>query len=648
MSKSNNKFTKYLNQFIKRLGWQGLLLILVGFILGYFLAGPKTTKSQKQEQPELTQTEEQKLWTCSMHPQIKLPEPGQCPICFMDLIPLESTSGELELNQLKLSPTAMKLAEIHTTEVKHGMAVREINLSGKVTYDETRLKKIASWIPGRIEKLYIDYTGMAIDKGEKLFDLYSPELIAAQEELIQIKKSLQNYQNTSSQKTLEQAREKLRLLGLNQNQISNVEQSLTPSETITITSSTAGIVTAKDAIEGRYVNTGTVVYKIADLRQVWINLDAYESDLQWLKVGQKVGIKVAAYPGREFQGKILFIDPILDSKTRSIKVRVAVANPNLKLKPGMFVRAMIKSSLNAKGEIITTHLSDDKSQQDLPLIVPASALLITGKRAVAYVRVPNTEEPTFEFREVELGPKAGEYYIVKSGLEAGEKVVTRGNFKIDSAMEIAAKPSMMNPEGGGTGPKGHDHAVHNMDATSTAEMYMQQQPATQDTSVTNQHFRDTLNSLYSNYFISQKALAEDNAPSAKQALLEIRRIANQSAKAEFSINKDKRDKWQELSTKLMHQTHTLGSAESIDEIRKTFEAVSKTVLEIEQIFGHSGEDNFYQMYCPMAFDNKGAIWIQTDSSVNNPYFGSSMLKCGEVRETYRPHNTENKEVLDHE
>ena len=653
-----NKIKNYIKNLFKRFGWTGLVVIILAFSIGYFGAGNRESQNSKSGTHAHADTNEVEIWTCSMHPQIKLEEPGQCPICFMDLVPLESTGSEVSLNQLKLSQTAMELAEIQTSPVQRHPAIREVSLSGKVEYDETRVRKISSWISGRIEKLYINYTGMSVKKGDRLFEIYSPDLIAAQEELIQIKKALlksrdlgnQNYQKMKT--TLEKAREKLRLLGLNSDQIREIENQLQPFQTISIHSPTSGIVTAKQAIEGRYVNTGTIVYKVVDLSQVWIKLDAYESDLTWLQTGQEVNIRVESYPGKEFSGEISFIDPILNSKTRSVKVRVAVKNPDRKLKPGMFVRALVKAGLNNNGQIIAAQHLDHyqkMEQSNLPLVVPASSVLLTGKRAITYVRVPDTEEPTFEFREVELGPKAGEYYIVKSGLKAGEKVVTRGNFKIDSAMEIAAKPSMMNPEGGESGSKGHDHSGHTMESSSTtAEMDRQEKPAIQYTNVTDKNFIDNLNSLYTNYFELQKALAKDNSKTAKQALLEIHGIVNQTAKSDFNIDENGLKKWQKLSTNLMHQTHNISSTDSIDEIREVFEEVSKTVLEIEQNFGHSGKESFYQLYCPMAFDNKGAIWIQNDSSVNNPYFGSSMLKCGEVRESYPPQNAKEKEAGDHE
>ncbi|GAF96407.1 unnamed protein product, partial [marine sediment metagenome] len=231
------------------------------------------------------------------------------------------------------------------------------------------------------------------------------------------------------------------------------------------------------------VETGTKIYTIADLSQVWVQLDAYESDLAWLRYGQQVEFTTETYPGEIFKGRITFINPVLDEDTRTVKVRVNVPNPDQKLKPGMFVRAQVRSQLAAGGQVFDASLigkwispmhpeivKDGPGKCDIcgmdlvpaeelgypipkrapeaPLVIPSTAPLITGKRAVVYVRLPDREEPTFEGREVLLGQRAGDHYIVRHGLKEGELVVTAGNFKIDSALEIKARPSMMNPEGG--------------------------------------------------------------------------------------------------------------------------------------------------------------------------------------------------------
>ncbi len=248
------------------------------------------------------------------------------------------------------------------------------------------------------------------------------------------------------------AREKLRLWGLSKAQIENVEKSGKTRDHMTIHSPESGIVIRKHLNQGAYVKTGSRIYTVADLSRVWVQLDAYESDLKWLRHGQEVSFETEAYAGEVFRGSITFIAPVLDLRTRTAKIRVITENKDGKLKPGMFVRAVVRPVVAA-------------SEAQAPLVIPASAPLITGKRAVVYVKVPDAKRPTFEGREVVLGPRAGDYYIVRKGLRAGELVVARGAFKIDSSLQIEAKPSMMSPPSptdpaSPTGPKPGGHHGH--------------------------------------------------------------------------------------------------------------------------------------------------------------------------------------------
>lgn len=343
--------------------------------------------------------------------------------------------------EIRLTESAKVLAQIETTAVKRAYPEKEIRLVGKIDYDETRVKTITSWFSGRIDKLYIDFTGTQVAKGEVLADVYSPDLITAQSELLTALKFNDYYQGVRI------AKEKLKLLGLEPEQIDLIERLDSPESHIKITTPMAGTVTEKYVNEGEYIKTGSKLYKIADLSYLWVLCDAYESDLPWIQLGQSVNIEVEAYPGETFEGVIAFIDPYLNKNTRTINVRIELPNNQGLLKPEMFVNATVRVKLG------------ERAKNGPPLIVPASAVLQTGKRALVYVEVDNATEPTYEGREVVLGSRAGEYYIIKEGLKEGESVVTKGNFKIDSALQINAKKSMMNPEGGAPAM---GHAGHKM------------------------------------------------------------------------------------------------------------------------------------------------------------------------------------------
>jgi Cu(I)/Ag(I) efflux system membrane fusion protein len=474
------------------------ILLVVVFIAGYLVRSWTNSNFKSQIsnfQPEAG------WWTCSMHPQIRQPKPGKCPICFMDLIPVATEHVDVGPRQISFSKEAIKLMEIETTPVERKFATAEIRMVGKIDYDETQVKHITAWVPGRIDRLFVDFTGITVAKGDHMVELYSPELLSAQAELLQAVKAASNIKSETSElvkrstlATLEAAGEKLRLLGLTEEQIEKIEASGEPVTHLIIYSPIGGIVINKHATEGMYVQTGTPIYTVADLSHLWVKLDAYESDLPWIRYGQETEFTTEAYPGEIFKGKISFIDPVLNDKTRTIKVRVDVDNSDGKLKPGMFVKAVVRANIARGGRAMTPELAGSwicpmhpsvikvepgtcdicgmnlvtpeslgyvkaDVPKEAPLVIPASAPLITGTRAVVYVQVPETEKPTFEGREIVLGPRAGDYYIVRSGLAEGEIVVTNGNFKIDSALQILAKPSMMNPEGHEmpAGHQGHSH-----------------------------------------------------------------------------------------------------------------------------------------------------------------------------------------------
>lgn len=587
-------------------------------------------------------------WTCSMHPQIQKTEPGKCDICGMELIPVntgdDDDSGPREL---KMSESAKALAKIQTATVTRQYEEYELRMVGKVEYDETRLKYITAWFPGRLDRLYVDYTGTPVKKGDHLVDIYSPSILTDQEALLQAKNAAARSTNSTANpalvnrsQTLERARERLRLLGLTERQIAAIEDKGEVSEQVTFYSPIDGIVVHKNALEGDYVQTGSRIYTIADLSHVWVKLDAYESDLQWIHYGQEVEFTTISHPGEVFKGRVSFIDPYLNEQTRTVKVRVNVDNSDGKLKPEMFVRAVVQGNVNAAGEIYDqvlagkwispmhpeiikdepgtcdicgmplvkaetlVYVSAMDKEHEPPLVIPSSAPLITGTRAVVYIKVPNTEKPTFEGREIVLGPRLKDHYIVHAGLEEGEEIVVKGSFKIDSALQIQAKPSMMNPQGGGSAG-GHQHG----EETPQVEIQMPSLPSIP---------KEALPDLLSAYQPVYKALVNDDLSSAQKA-------SNDwvAAAKNHSLNQVER-----FGHGIMH-------AKSLDEARGSFKHISDTLIQAAKKINPNNE-SLYVVHCPMAFNNTGADWIQWNDNVLNPYFGDAMLTCGSVTETVVP------------
>ena len=480
----------------KQMAVLAIAALLVGIGVGMQLGGPEERGGPAHQAAE----EQAEVWTCAMHPQIRMPGPGQCPICAMDLIPVvASDAGEvLGPRQLRLSPRARQLASIQTAPVVRRFAPVEVRMVGKIAVDETRVSYITAWVPGRIDRLYVDYTGIRVEEGDHMAYLYSPELLTAQEELIQALRASEQLGDSgvasigqTARATVMAVREKLRLLGLKREQIDRIERERRAFDHLTVYAPVGGVVVEKHLSQGAYVQTGTQIYTIADLSQVWLELAAYESDLPWVHYGQEVEFATEAHPGTAFKGRISFVDPMLDEKTRTVRVRVNVPNEDFKLKPGMLARATVRARVAADGRVMDPEMAGkwigpmhpeivrdgpgtcdicgmdlvraeelgymrlDEAGAEAPLVVPASAPLITGKRAVVYVAVPG-EEGLFTGREVVLGPRAGDYYLVRKGLREGEEVVVNGAFKIDSALQIRAQPSMMSPEGGRSVP-GHSH-----------------------------------------------------------------------------------------------------------------------------------------------------------------------------------------------
>ncbi|MCK4563088.1 MAG: efflux RND transporter periplasmic adaptor subunit [Verrucomicrobia bacterium] len=634
-----------------------IVALIAGFALrGFFISPPPASDPHLHAPSSLPE-----IWTCSMHPQIQLPKAGKCPICFMDLIPLETGDdeggGEREIS---VSPYAAKLMELETAEVTRHFAEAEIRMVGKVDYDETRVSTISAWVPGRIDRLFVDYTGVPVQKGDHLAELYSPELLTAQEELIQAVQTLGKLKNSQSSMLLETAeltiiaaREKLRLWGFTAEQTAEIEKRGNPDDHMTIYSPGAGIVIHKNVQEGMYVKTGTRIYTIADLSTVWIQLDAYESDLNWLRYGGGVEFTTETYPGKTFEGTISFIDPVINPATRTAKVRVIVENPALELKPGMFVRAVARPKVAADGRVMNSDLAGKwispmhpevvkdgpgscdvcgmplvtaeslgyvvESEENAPLLIPASAAMKTGKRAVVYVEMPEKEKPTYEGREVKLGVRLGDFHVVESGLDEGERVVTRGAFKLDAELQIRAKPSMMSPEGGGTLPHMHHGGTPMKETPHPASQPMK----------TPEEFSIQLGTVVEAYFEIHTALAGDD-PQASQAAA----VAMKEQLGEVDMGLlagDAHRVWMGHLKNLNAVLVKLARAEKIEKQRETFYSLSQQLAQTVQVF--PVQQPVFQAFCPMAFDNVGAIWLQKSEEVLNPYFGEMMLRCGEIQET---------------
>jgi Cu(I)/Ag(I) efflux system membrane fusion protein len=399
------------------------LLVLFGLFLGWLFFHSSSTPKDEHDHTESEKKNE--IWTCSMHPQIKMDKPGKCPICAMDLILLnQNSTAQMDSNAIHFTADAAALANVATSIVSRSKPAKEVRLYGKVQADERLLQNQVAHISGRIEKLFVGFTGEAVTKGQLLALIYSPELITAQQELLEAAKEKQ-----MQPAIYEAAIEKLRQWMLNDKQIAQIEQSGRVKTKFEVYANTSGVVTTKKVNVGDYVSQGASLFDIANLSRVWVLFDAYESDLPFLNVGNTVSFSLQALPDKDFNSTIRFIDPVIDPVSRVAKVRVEVDNSGGKLKPEMFATGIVKANLNAY---------KDK------LVIPRSAVLWTGKRSVVYVKQSDSDELHFRMREIETGPMLGNSYVVISGLEEGEEIVSDGTFSVDAAAQLEGKPSMMN------------------------------------------------------------------------------------------------------------------------------------------------------------------------------------------------------------
>jgi Cu(I)/Ag(I) efflux system membrane fusion protein len=403
---------------------RGGLFVAIGLFIGWAVFhSPEKAEEKHNHATEETKSE---IWTCSMHPQIRMDKPGKCPICAMDLIPLvQSGTSGMDPAAVHLTKESAELANVLTTIVSTQNPVKELRLFGKIQADERLLQNQVTYISGRIEKLMVNFTGEMVRKGQPLALIYSPELVTAQQELLEAAKT-----KSTQPEIYEAAKEKLRQWKLTDNQISEIEKSAKVQANMEVESTASGIVTARRVNNGDYVSQGSVLYEVSDLSRIWVLFDAYESDLPFLKKGDKVDFTIQALPGLAYSGTIMFIDPVIDPVNRVAKVRLEMSNPGAKLKPEMFVTGIVKSNLDEY---------KDK------LVIPRSAVLWTGKRSIVYVKQPG-DEPVFKIREIELGPQLGNSYVVSNGLADGEEIVTEGAFSVDAAAQLEGKPSMMNQE----------------------------------------------------------------------------------------------------------------------------------------------------------------------------------------------------------
>lgn len=643
----------------KRIAWFGRKLLPVGLFLatgvalivllgvaqrvGWIRAVENASKS--------LETAVGAIFTCPMHPQIRQPAPGRCPICGMELVPASSGTADLNEFSVKIEPAQRRLANIQTAEAESSTLNATLQTVGAIAIDESRQATIAAYIDGRVERLFADYTGVDIAKGDHLAVIYSPQLYAAQVEYVEARRASGAAAGLAVVRQAQEAlaantRQRLRELGMTDVQITELESTGKAESRLTIFAPQGGTVIEKLAVEGNYVKSGDPIYRIAELSTVWLMLKLFPEDATRIRFGQRVEAVVQSLPGETLIGRVAFIDPTVDPKTRSVGVRVELLNEQGRLRPGDYASASIRLPIGPQGKVYDADLAgkwispmhpqivreesgqcpicgmdlvptsrygfvDEPLPQPESLHVPRPAVLLAGGNSVVYVEIKPGE---FELRPVTVGPILRDKIVILEGLKAGEHVATAGNFLIDSQMQLAGKPSLIDPT----------RAVARSNEQK-GPLVLEQVAVIQIGGAAGKN----LEALYAAYFDVQQALASDKKPSAGSAQALHKTALELSSDASLPAAFAKLAQAIAAKSEHLHHMDLAGA-------RRDFKPISHAIVTLaSQVRSEGAQNSFTHFYCPMVKDG-GGDWLQPGGELLNPYFGSEMLRCGEKVQEFPP------------
>jgi membrane fusion protein, copper/silver efflux system len=573
-------------------------ILVVGLVLGYLLFGRSDGLVHDADGPQLTEAGDEGavIWTCSMHPSVRQPGPGKCPICGMDLIPASNDGADDhgDLPRLTVSERAAALMAVQVWPAERRGMTGDVSLFGRIDYDETRVHDVVLRTDGQIERLHVNYANAPVRQGQALAEVYSPAILSASQELLQARRAAEA---GGSPALVEAARSQLQAMGVGEAQIERILETGQPARTYTLHSPSAGVVSDLTARQGEWLMAGARVMRVAGVGSVWAQFEAFERDLGRLRVGRPLTFTVEAFPGETFQGAVAFIDPVVDGARRTARVRVQVQNPGGRLMPGMLARGMATGT----------------PSPDAPLVIPTSAPLLTGSRAVVYVQLPGFDRPTFEGRDVTLGKREGEFWEVTEGLSEGDLVVVNGAFKIDSELQIRGRPSMMMPPV--------------MPASGAEERPLPQ--IRTDPVTLSQADGRRLEDIARAYLDVAGALSQDNAEGARRAagVLEAALEATDFG----NLDREAGREWNLLRREMRASAATMARASNIDVLRGELLPLSIRIDTAVRTFRSDQVGALFRAMCPMV-DGGNGYWLTRVERVENPYHGAAMFACGEVQE----------------
>ena len=577
----------------------GALLLLGGLAVGWILK-PSSSVAENHNHEVMSgsgDVQDDEIWTCSMHPQIRQNEFGICPICEMDLIPLDNSMGNDDPTVLQMSNEAAKLAQVETFVVgKNSNAIARkssiIKVDGSVELDERTVKSQTAHLAGRIESMAVTFEGQYVSKGQKIASIYSTELLAASQELI----TAAQY-NDRVEGLKDAAIKKLKNWKISDAQIQSILTKGQPMETINIYADHGGYVLSKKLSQGDYVRQGQSLYTVGSTSNVWLVFDVFESDMSGVQKGSEVVFTTPSLSNEEFQAKVTYIDPLLNSNSRTTTVRAEISNRSNSLKPGMLLN----------GKITTKKSTSNKA--NAPLTIPNTAILWTGKKSVVYVQLSDTEVPSYEYREVKVSNRSNEYSTIMEGLEEGEEVVSHGAFVIDAAAQLNNNMSMMNKS----------VTIKKDEQSDVVPSYVDVTPVA---------FKEQLDGVMSKYVELKNTLVNTDAMGASLA---ANMLLDEVKKVDMTLLEgDAHLYWMDQLKAINSHTELIKNSEDVEYQRNQFDFLSQAIIQSVKAFG-TNEKIYYVQYCPMAKGNQGADWISTEKEIRNPYFGDKMMKCGSVK-----------------
>lgn len=590
-----------------------LILLIVSLMTA---ACSKVDTAHKAEEPQKTGKEQ---YFCPMHPQVKSDKPGVCPICQMDLV-LPGNEHEMESGTdstigmlLTLDARRQVLADVRTVPVSKERISHVLTVTGTLVPSESAQRTITARVNGRVERLFVRQTGERVREGQALYEVYSPALVQAQSDFMLTLKSVaqavvQDAQpdgvpsphtaKAESMRTFSaKARERLLLLGMTSAQIDAVAKSGEAQTRIVIHSPFSGTVTQKNIVEGASIQEGASLFDLADFSTVWNIAEVYEHDVSTVRIGQRVTMRFAAYPGEVFQGRVSFLYPTLNTETRTVKVRIESANPHGKLRPGMFSETELTRDIAAA------------------LTVPEESVILSGRQAIVWVKEGEDDgsgKGKFRAQAVTLGVRSGGKYEVLSGLREGETVAASGGFLLDSERQLRGG-AVTEASSAKTPAPEHTNHEHQ---SSLSPVQLPPNLASQ------------MNGVIDAYSALTEALVQSNKQDAAKSASTLAQAVERVNAS--SLSKDAVGAWKDVRGHLLNDAQSLQSASELEAQRKVFERLSNTLFMALKTF--RGAKTLHRAYCPMAFDDKGAYWLTPTKTIRNPYFGEEMLHCGEIRE----------------